>query len=79
VVNGIAPGRLTAQGPWVTVAGRTPWRGALRRHLAWLMVAKFVALVLLWALFFSPAHRGAVDSLAAGQHLAVAAPAGPHD
>jgi len=43
------------------------------------MVAKFVALVLLWALFFSPAHRGAVDSLAAGQHLAVAAPAGPHD
>ena len=61
------------------MAGRTPWRHALRRHVAWLMVVKCVALILLWALFFSPAHRGAVDPRAAGQHLAVSAQAGPHD
>jgi hypothetical protein len=56
-----------------------PWRGALRRHLALLVALKFAALALLWALFFSPAHRTAVDSRTAGQHLAVAPVESPHD
>jgi hypothetical protein len=58
-----------------------PWRGALRRHLTLLVAVKLAALVLLWALFFSPAHRTAVDSDATGRRLAVArssaAPAPP--
>jgi hypothetical protein len=48
-----------------------PWRGALRRHLTLLLAVKLAALVLLWALFFSPAHRTAVDSDATGRRLAV--------
>lgn len=48
------------------------WRAVLRRHLAVLLAIKLAALALLWALFFSPAHRIAVDGQAAGRHLAVA-------
>jgi hypothetical protein len=50
------------------------WRRAFRRHLTLLLLAKFAALALLWALFFSPTHRTAVDSDAAGRRLAVARP-----
>jgi hypothetical protein len=32
------------------------------RELAWLLALKFVALFLLWFLFFSPSHRSAVNS-----------------
>ena len=54
------------------------WRRAFRRHLTLLLLAKFAALLLLWALFFSPAHRTPVDSDAAGRRLAVArSPAAP--
>ena len=62
-------------------SGRTPepWRGILRRHLALLLAIKLAALALLWALFFSPAHRTAVDGEAAGRHLALSAQKGPHD
>jgi hypothetical protein len=56
-----------------------PWRGILRRHLTLLLAIKLAALVLLWALFFSPAHRPAVDAEAAGRQLAVAARDGAHD
>ena len=28
------------------------WRPGLRKEIAWLLAAKFAALVLLWALFF---------------------------
>jgi hypothetical protein len=51
----------------------------LRRHLTVLLALKLAALALLWALFFSPAHRTAVDGQAAGRHLAVAPHAGSHD
>ena len=70
--NGTVVGRVSA----VT---RAPWRGALRRHLAWLLAVKFAVLTLLWALFFSSTHRTAVDARAAGQHLVVAPQPGPHD
>jgi hypothetical protein len=51
----------------------------LRRHLTLLLALKAVALALLWLLFFSPAHRTAVDGAAAGRHLAVAAQDRAHD
>ena len=38
------------------------WRRSLSRELAWLIAIKLVALALLWWLFFSPAHRTAVDA-----------------
>jgi hypothetical protein len=62
-------------------AGSPPlaWRRVLRRHLAWLLLVKFAALALLWALFFSPAHRTFVDGQAAGRQLAVAPKEGTHD
>jgi hypothetical protein len=44
-----------------------------------LLAIKLAALALLWALFFSPAHRTAVDAQAAGRHLAVAQQESPHD
>jgi len=50
------------------------WRRPFRRHLTLLLLAKFAALLLLWALFFSPAHRTTVDSDATGRRLAVARP-----
>jgi len=37
------------------------WRGRLRREVAGLVAIKLLALALLWWLFFSPAHRTAVD------------------
>ena len=55
------------------------WRGNLKRHLTVLLAIKLAALVLLWALFFSPAHRTAVDGQTVGRHLAVAPKEGPHD
>jgi len=51
----------------------------LRRHLTLLLAIKLAALALLWVLFFSPAHRPAVDSQAAGRHLAIASQAGTDD
>jgi uncharacterized membrane protein len=35
----------------------TDWRRRLRRGIAWTIALKLVALILLWAFFFSPAHR----------------------
>ena len=62
-----------------SAASPEPWRGTLRRHLTVLLAVKLAALALLWALFFSPAHRTAVDGQSAGLHLAVAAPRDTHD
>jgi len=58
---------------------REPWRATLRRHLFLLLAIKLAALTLLWVLFFSPAHRTAVDAQAAGRHLAVARQESSHD
>ena len=58
---------------------KTTWRGTFRRHLAALLFLKFAALALLWALFFSPAHRFPVDGSAVARRLMPAhaqAPAG---
>ena len=47
---------------------RAPWRTALRRHLAVLLLVKFAALALLWALFFS--HRAPADARAVAARVA---------
>jgi len=49
------------------------WRRRLRRELVGLIALKLVALALLWWLFFSPAHRTAVDADSASHRLGVAA------
>jgi hypothetical protein len=51
------------------------WRRRLSRELTALIAIKLVALVLLWWLFFSPAHHTTVDADAAGRRLGVAAAA----
>jgi hypothetical protein len=54
------------------------WRRRLRREIGWLMLAKLAALLILWALFFSPAHRFTVDGRVTADRLAlVLAPATP--
>jgi uncharacterized membrane protein len=55
------------------------WRRRLSRELAGLIAIKLVALALLWWLFFSPAHRTAVDADAAGRRLGVAEAAATTD
>jgi hypothetical protein len=44
----------------------------MKRELTWILVAKLAALGLLWALFFSGAHRVAVDAPATSRQLGVA-------
>lgn len=53
-----------------------PWRGVPARHVTALLAIKLAALALLWALFFSPAHRAAVGAEAVGRQLALAQEAG---
>jgi len=48
-----------------------PWQRALRRELGWLLAVKFVALLLLWWLFFSPTHRPHVDGDVASRKFAL--------
>jgi hypothetical protein len=45
----------------------------MKRELGWLMLAKLAALLLLWALFFSPAHRPSVDGRVTADRLALVA------
>jgi hypothetical protein len=33
------------------------WRRELKRSIGWTLLLKAIALLALWALFFSPAHR----------------------
>lgn len=53
------------------------WRSVLRRHLAWLLLLKFALLALIWALFFSPAHRTPVDGQMTARQLELGQPATP--
>jgi hypothetical protein len=48
-----------------------PWRRRLSGELVVLVAIKFAALALLWWLFFSPAHRTAVDPESASHRLGV--------
>jgi hypothetical protein len=57
-----------------TAARNAPWRTALRRDVAALLILKLLALTLLWLLFFSPADRTVIDAGAIGRRLAVVPP-----
>lgn len=54
---------------------RGDWRRSLRREVTWLLVAKLGALLLLWLLFFAPAHRPSADSTDVARRLSVVEPA----
>jgi hypothetical protein len=47
-----APPRRRSLLARLSAASNRDWRSALRRHLVWLLAAKFAALTLIWALFF---------------------------
>ncbi len=47
------------------------WQRAMRWKIAGLLCGKLVLLTLLWAWFFSPSHRSAVDSAAASDRFGV--------
>jgi hypothetical protein len=51
---------------------RAHWRGKLRRELAGFLVLKALALVLIWALFFSSDHRLSVNAAATDRRLGIA-------
>jgi hypothetical protein len=71
----LTPRRVPDGSPGSASPPAVSWRNALRRHLAWLLLLKFAALALLWALFFSPAHRTPVDGRMTGRQLALGQPA----
>ena len=50
------------------------WRRSLRREVSWLLVAKLGALLLLWMLFFAPAHRPSADATDVARRLSVVKP-----
>jgi hypothetical protein len=47
------------------------WRRGMRREIGWFMLAKLAALLILWALFFSPAHRHSVDGRVTADRFAL--------
>jgi hypothetical protein len=52
------------------------WQGRLRHRISWTLLIKLLALLALWLLFFSPAHRISVTPDAVDTVIAVdAAPA----
>jgi hypothetical protein len=55
----------------MTVDASSDWRRLMRRDVFWALVVKLGLLVLLWGLFFSPAHRAHVDGEATSQKFAV--------
>jgi hypothetical protein len=50
---------------------RADWRRRLRRGIGWALVVKLIALIVLWAFFFSPAHRPDVTAESVGAQLVV--------
>jgi hypothetical protein len=61
-------------GRWAASGSRPdPWRSALLRALAWSSLAKFLALFLMWWLFFAGDARPTPESVS--RHLQLAAPA----
>jgi hypothetical protein len=61
-----------------SIAGARPdWRRRVRGELFWIFVAKLAALTLLWALFFSAAHRASVNGDSVSHRFGVAPTAAP--
>lgn len=53
------------------------WQASLRRRISWTLLLKLLALLALWLLFFSPAHRTPVTPDAVEALLSVDAVAEP--
>jgi len=62
-----------------SLAGEPDWRRCMRHRLFLLLTIKFAALMLLWWLFFSPAHRQHIDGKATSERLSVAPAVGVSD
>jgi hypothetical protein len=45
------------------------WAMRLRRHLGWVIAAKLVLILLLFALFFSPSQRPGIDAPGVAERL----------
>ena len=65
----LEPDRRSARVPRSLPVQALPWRRALRRELAWILLLKFAALTLLWLLFFRGADRSGADAAALAQRL----------
>lgn len=48
------------------------WRGEFKRKIVLVLLAKLVGLIVLWLLFFSPAHRTSVDEALAERQFSLA-------
>jgi hypothetical protein len=55
------------------------WRARLTRDIGWSLLVKLGLLALLWALFFSGAHRCRVDGPATASRLALGGQKGESD
>ena len=56
------------------------WRRRLRRSIGWMLLVKLIALMTLWAFFFSPAQRMHVTPNRVDSQLVIeVAPENPHD
>ncbi|TJY59839.1 hypothetical protein E4T66_11695 [Sinimarinibacterium sp. CAU 1509] len=58
----------------MSTARQTKWRAQLRQQIGWTLLIKLMALIALWALFFSPEHRVAVSDDSVQSLLIPAAP-----
>jgi len=47
------------------------WLPRLRREIAWLLLGKLIALIVLWSLFFSPSHRHRIDGAMTADRFAL--------
>ncbi len=45
----------------MSTARQTSWQAQMRRQIGWTLLIKLMALIALWALFFSPEHRVTVS------------------
>ena len=50
---------------------RQSWCIRLGRKITWLLALKFVTLLVLWALFFSPGQRVNVSPASSAEHLSL--------
>jgi hypothetical protein len=73
----LEPDRRLSHVPRSGAAQALPWRRSLRRELAWILLLKFAALALLWALFFRGGDRSGHDAAALSQRLRLPAAAQP--
>ena len=61
-------------------SGHADWRRGIRRSISWALLVKLIALIALWAIFFSPSHRVDMTAERVDSRLVIdAAPEKSHD